>query len=265
MLFIKLILLGFIAGLHAACYGAYKDSPFERFKIIRYFREIALATSLAVIFFIFFPFIYSQSFTIFFLFVLAWSRIITEAYKQFIRVEPQDNYLIPSQVHFFRTIVQKKSLRLLLALLVGLIFLPIYLFAKIISNSFSNSLSGLFIGALSGIATALGGGYKDGSFQGFILLKFFRSPFFGAIGGFLLSNFTNSLPLLFFGSIGFERMISECYKGFLKSGYSPGKFNLKTAPYPEYFQKRKLLIGPYVVTWVIFILLFIYEYINLSF
>jgi hypothetical protein len=259
------MLLGFLAGLHAACYGAYKDSPFERFKIIRYLREIALATSLAVIFFILFPFIYSQSFTIFFLVVLAWSRIITEVYKLFIRVEPQDNYLIPSQVHFFRTVVQKKSLRLLLALFAGLILLIIYLFAKVTSNLFSNNISGLFIGALSGIATAFGGGYKDGLFQGFLLLKFFRSPFFGAIGGFLLSNFTNSLPLLFFGAIGFERMISECYKGFLKSGYSPGKFNLKTAPHPEYFQKRKFLIGPYVVTWIVFISLFIYEYINLSF
>lgn len=39
--------LGLTAGLHAALYGAYKDSPHESFLLRRFVRELLIASSVA--------------------------------------------------------------------------------------------------------------------------------------------------------------------------------------------------------------------------
>jgi len=36
------LFLALVAGIHVACYGAYKDSPYEGFKLIRFFREFLI-------------------------------------------------------------------------------------------------------------------------------------------------------------------------------------------------------------------------------
>jgi len=253
------LISGLFAGLHAACYGAYKDSPYERFKVIRFFREMLLATTIAIIFSALISFNQVPK-TIFFLITLAWSRIITEAYKLFIRTESQKNYLIPSQIHFFRKIVQKRMARFLFGFFIACIFAGLLLISFTITKYISFQwLKGMLVGLIAGLGTASGGGYKDGFFEGFYIRKFFRSPIIGALSGLILVFFTNSPYLLFFSSIGLERMVVECYKGFFKPKYFPGKFNYKTAPYPEYFQKRKIILIPYLGTWVFFIYLFINE------
>jgi hypothetical protein len=38
------LLLAMTAGIHAACYGAYKDAPYEFFRLKRFIREIIIAT-----------------------------------------------------------------------------------------------------------------------------------------------------------------------------------------------------------------------------
>lgn len=110
------LFLGSVTGLHVACYGAYKDSPHERFKLLRFIREIILATIIAATTWKIFPEYRLLPAFLFFLFVLAWSRIVTEAYKLFVRTEPQN-------------------------------------------------------GLLAGMATAVGGGYKDGLFEGLSTLS----------------------------------------------------------------------------------------------
>ena len=179
--------LGSVAGLHAACYGAYKDSPYERFKPLRFVREIVIATVIAVAVWQLLPEYRLLPLFLFFLFVLAWSRIITEAYKLFVRVEPQSQYLIPSQVHLWRRIINSRIERLILGVAVGL---GLYLFwygSQKIYQSLSLSYSAAIIGLLAGIATALGGGYKDGLFEGFFWRKFIRSPFIGTLAGATIS------------------------------------------------------------------------------
>lgn len=180
--------IGSIAGLHAACYGAYKDSPHETFIWQRFIREIIIATVIAAFIRTMFPtHAATLSLPVFFLVVLAWSRIVTESYKLFIRSESQERYLIPSQVHLWRHVVSSRPARILLGILAGIFLWSMFSLASMVSKHLSLLTSGIVIGLVTGLATALGGGYKDGLFEGFSPRKFVRSPLIGAFGGFLLS------------------------------------------------------------------------------
>jgi len=252
--------IGTIISFHVASYGAYKDSPYERFQIVRYIREILLGTFIAGILYIFFPQLINSGFVVFFLVVLAVSRILTEGYKLFIRVESQEAFLIPTQMHWFRTVVKDRIKRILLGLLLLSILIVFIAAAYLVSYVVHSAMIlGAIVGLLSGTATAMGGGYKDGYYEGFIWNKFFRSPIVGASCGLLLSFFTVSPIALFLGAVGLERMIVEGYKAFLKPNYFPGKFKNMTPAYPEYVQKRKLLLIPYLSTWIVFLAIFLTE------
>lgn len=254
---ILLAFLGIIAGVHAASYGAYKDSPYESFIAIRFYREILIGLSVSLIL-IALGIIDSASYVVCFLVILALSRAVTEFYKLFIRVEDQSKFLIPTQVHFFKKVVDNKAARILIGLFCIIFYLGIILMASSASPYLSTPEKGAFIGFIVGLAIALGGGYKDGFYEGFQPRKFARSPIIGLIGGIVVSFSTGNILLILLGTIGFERMIVELYKGFLKGGYSPGKFKQEKPKHPEWFQKRKKFIVSYVLTWIIFFgLLFI--------
>src|SRR5512136_2279565 len=107
------ILVGLAAGLHAALYGAYKDSPQESFLLRRFLRELVFATIIAS-FLVMFHVSEDQNLFIIYLSVFALSRIATEFWKLFIRVEPQKDYRIPTQIHWFRDVVHNPLARLLL-------------------------------------------------------------------------------------------------------------------------------------------------------
>lgn len=253
-----ILILGGVAGLHAACYGAYKDSPYETFKLTRFIREIVIGIFSALL--VLLVALRSQPIdvirpVILFLTFLACSRIITESYKLFIRVESQQIYKIPSMVHVFRTVLTSRSQRIFIALSLCIVLIFTAVLASIIYRIFPRHISGVFIGLLIGILTGIGGAYKDGFFEGFDIRKFFRSPTIGAVSGFLLSFITDHPVFLFLASSGLERMVVEFYKGFIKAKYVPGKFKFTKAQYPEYFTKRKRLILPYAATWFIFLLL----------
>jgi hypothetical protein len=251
-----IIFLGLIAGIHAASYGAYKDSPYESFIYIRFFRELLFAffASFALLSF---NLVSQENYLVIFLVILSVSRLLTEFYKLFIRTEDQSNYLIPTQFHFFKKVINNPALRLLVGLFCTLIILLIIITGNNIINLINMRLSGAIIGFLTGLATAIGGGYKDGLFEGFEKIKFFRSPIIGMLGGVIISFLTNNVILIVLGAIGFERMLVEFYKGFLKKGYSPGKFKSKKAKYIEWVNRRKIFLYSYVATWVIIIILII--------
>jgi len=247
-----------LAGLHAACYGAYKDSPYEKFILSRFFREIIIGT-LSSLFVLLFIKTNGISFVILFLSFVACSRIFTETYKQFIRQEPQHIYKIPSMVHIFRIIPTSRLKRLILGILAFTTFILLIASALKIYNFLPPSISGPFLGLFTGLITGVGGAYKDGFFEGFELRKFFRSPTLGLLSGFLLSFFAHTPLFLLLATWGLERMVVEFYKGFIKSKYVPGKFNFTKARYPQFFKKRKKIIPIYVSTWVFLIALFLVE------
>ena len=86
---ISLLGLGILAGLHGALYGAYKDSPHESFLFRRFLREVAFALSGALALPVILPSVSHQSAFTVYLTLFALTRIVTEFWKLFLRVEPQ--------------------------------------------------------------------------------------------------------------------------------------------------------------------------------
>ena len=91
--------VGLAAGLHGALYGAYKDSPHESFLLRRFLREIAIALTVSLGLATLYPAARSQSAFVLYLSVFALTRIVTEFWKLFVRVEPQEEFRIPTQIH----------------------------------------------------------------------------------------------------------------------------------------------------------------------
>jgi len=106
------VAIGLAAGLHAALYGAYKDSPHESFLTRRFIRELVFATSIAG-FLAGFHLSDGQTPFVIYLSVFALARIATEFWKLFVRVEPQEGYRIPTQIHWVKGVVQNPLIRLM--------------------------------------------------------------------------------------------------------------------------------------------------------
>jgi hypothetical protein len=101
MFTMTILLIGLAAGLHAASYGAYKDSPHESFLLRRFVRELVISVVTAAVLAVF-GFCDGQGFFVIYLSVFALARIATEFWKLFVRIEPQEEYRIPTQIHWVR-------------------------------------------------------------------------------------------------------------------------------------------------------------------
>jgi hypothetical protein len=243
------VLLALAAGLHAALYGAWKDSPHENFRPTRFWRELALA-AIAGLFLcrvdhLEDPFIVMLS-------AFAVTRITTEFYKLFLRREAQEAYRIPTQVHIAKRVVRGPA-RVVLGLMWLAAIYGLYALLKNFPDTTSPHIVGPVAGLLFGGSLAVGGAYKDGYIEGFKWRKFIKSPMSGAIGGLLVSFHTSQLEFLVLGTIALERMINELVYKLMKPGYIPGKFRLQAPPYPEWFHRRRLLLLPYALTWALVI------------
>lgn len=88
--------VGLAAGLHGALYGAYKDSPHESFLLRCFVREIAIALTVALGLALLHESASGESLFVLYVSIFALTRTATEFWKLFVRVEPQDDYRIPS-------------------------------------------------------------------------------------------------------------------------------------------------------------------------
>src|SRR3989338_845003 len=160
------LLIGAVAGLHASCYGAYKDSPYEPFRLRLFVREILIAAGVALALSIT-RLVPEAPAGVLFLAVLAISRAMFETYKLFIRVEPQQRYKIPSMAHMFRRVITSRRQRIFFGMVFyGLLFIT-YLSSSFIFNKVPLHVGGLVLGIAIGGLMAIGGAYKDGFFEGF--------------------------------------------------------------------------------------------------
>lgn len=253
--------VGAISGLYSACWGAYKDSPFEKFQFKKFVRSIVVGFILGILlhYFLTFNDILNINLGVFFLVVMTFERLFTESLKAFIRNEKQDKYKIPSKLHVFGKTVESKFFRLLIGLIfISLVFASFYLLPLLNINFSNNLIAGTFLGALAGLlGSAAGGAWKDAPIEGFNPIKFFRSPLVGAICGALLSFYTNNYSLLFFASIGGERMVVEFYKTFILKSI-PGKFSATKPKYIDWVTKRKKFIIPYTISCFVFMILLVF-------
>lgn len=249
---VALLWLGLMAGLHGASYGAYKDSPHESFLERRFWREIsiALCVSLAV----------SQwerasgeSWFILFVTIFALTRIVTEFWKLFVRTEPQNDYRIPTQFHWLKSVVDPLWIRLLVG--AGFLAAPygIYCLFTLLPTEWPSLMRGVLIGLGFGAAEAIAGAYKDGSVEGFSLEKFFKSPLSCAIGGAIASQHTSATAFLMLAAYGSSRMFLELFFKILRPGYAPGKFRSTIGDFPEWRARRKYFLVPYGVTWLLWL------------
>jgi hypothetical protein len=247
--------IGLAAGFHAALYGAYKDSPHESFLMRRFVRELAIATAAALVLALLgvaegeTPFVLYVS-------VFALSRIATEFWKLFVRVEPQVDFRIPTQFHGMGRVIHDPLVRLLW----GIGFLAsIYWLGRLFGFLTEGSpawVQGLVSGGGIGLALASCGAYKDGIIEGFYLRKFLKSPIFGALAGLIASVHTASPAFLLLCAIGGERMFNELLFKILVRGYVPGKFRSMTGPFQAWMSRRRYFLPPYAMTWALGVALF---------
>lgn len=246
--------LGILAGLHAATYGAYKDSPHESFLLRRFIRELVIATSVAVVIAAF-DLARGQSSFVIYLSIFAVARIITEFWKLFLRVEPQADFRIPTQIHCVTGVIHNPIVRLLMGFgFVGSIYGCFCLF-KMLPADLPAAARGAIVGAGIGFAEAIAGAYKDGAIEGFSLRKFVKSPIFGMLGGIIASGHTESAAFLLLASIGTMRMLLELLFKILVSDYVPGKFRSMTARFPVWASRRGYFLLPYTATWMFYLVL----------
>jgi hypothetical protein len=245
--------LSWAAGLHAALLGAWKDSPFESFKPASFCRELVIATcvglALSRVDHLASPFlIFLSAFTL--------SRIVTEFYKMFVRNDRQDIYRIPTQVHWVGAVLSRP---VRFALGIGWLsaIYGLYCLLRLLPPQWSPTLVGPAVGLTFGTALAIGGGYKDGSVTRFYVHKFVRSPINGAIGGLIVSLHGGGLRFFVLSAIACERMLTELFFKVLRPGYVGGHFKSVEPAFPEWMERRRIFVAPYVMTWLLFIALWV--------
>jgi hypothetical protein len=246
--------LGLLAGLHAASYGAYKDSPHESFLLRRFVRELLFASVLSVGLAAA-GLSNGQSPFVIYLSAFALSRIATEFWKLFVRVEPQGEYRIPTQIHWVKGVVHNPIIRLLLGFGFLASIYGIYCLAKVLPAAWPIPMRGLVVGLSIGICEGIAGAYKDGSIEGFYWHKFAKSPTFGALGGLIASGHTDDPGFLLLAAIGSMRMFLELLFKMVVPDYAPGKFRSMTGPFTEWMTRRRHFLLPYVATWALYIVL----------
>lgn len=251
-----IIAIGFVAGLHAALYGAYKDSPHESFLLRRFLRELVFSTGVAGVLAVAHLSDHETPFIVY-LSVFALARILTEFWKLFLRVEPQEEYRIPTQIHWVKGVVHNPLIRLLFgAGFLGGIY-GCYRLFRLLPMSLPWPVIGLIIGCGIGVAEAIAGAYKDGTIEGFSFRKFLKSPTFGALGGFIASFHTSNQAFLLLAAIGSMRMFNELLFKMLVRDYTPGKFKSLVGPFQHWMTLRRHFLMPYAATWVVYLVLFV--------
>jgi len=247
--------LGTIAGLHGALYGAYKDTPHESFLPRRFMREMAFALAAAVALPFALPAAHQQSAFTVYLALFAVTRIVTEFWKLFLRVEPQGGFRIPTQMHCVVGVVHNPLLRFLLGVGFLASIYGCYAAFRLIPSWIPSPLHGVLVGLGIGTAEAIAGGYKDGTIEGFSWFKFFKSPVFGTIGGVIASGHTADAAFLLLATIGSMRMFLELLFKMLVTDYAPGKFRAMIGPFTSWYSHRRHFVVPYALTWLVYLIL----------
>jgi hypothetical protein len=250
------VAIGLTAGLHGALYGAYKDSPHESFLLRRFVRELVFAGGVSILLAAL-NLTNEESLFIVYLSVFALARILTEFWKLFLRVEPQEEYRIPTQIHWVKGVVHNPAIRLLMGMGFLASIYGCYRLFHLLPDGLPWLATGVMVGGGIGLTEAIAGAYKDGTIEGFSFKKFLKSPTFGALGGLIASFHTMNLAFLLLAAIGSMRMFNELFFKMIVRDYAPGKFKSMIGPYQEWMTKRRQFLLPYSLTWLLYIVLFI--------
>jgi hypothetical protein len=254
MIVLPAALVGLLAGVHAATWGMYKDSPHEGFSLRKYVRSPILGAILGPLL--------SQvtgldptrapGFVVLFGVVYATERALAEIYKTFLREEDQSKYFIPMQFHVLGTVVRSRAARLTAGLLYTALLLGLMGFVAYLGRTSTSSQSGWILpllGGLGGWISAFGGAWKDAPSEGFQILKFFRSPALASLFALGLAGFTGNLLLVTLAATGYTIASTETYKTFFFPSRPRGKFAGMPVRYPEMLVRRHRFAVLYASIW----------------
>ncbi|MEO7352325.1 MAG: hypothetical protein ABIR34_11350 [Marmoricola sp.] len=222
------VLLAVLTGAHAATWGAFKDSPFEGFKIVSFVRSIVLAVVAAAVLATTTDLERTLSPIVLLGVFYAIERLATELWKSFLREDDQDAYTIPMRVAVLGRPVDGRFPRYVtgLVVLAGVVVLACTA-ARLQPTDGGPLWLLVLIGGVGGWLTAMGGAWKDAPVEGFSGWKFLRSPAVATAWTMMLLPFTQGWVAMSVAAAGLSVLSIETYKTFLTGGRPPGKFDGK--------------------------------------
>jgi hypothetical protein len=219
--------VGALTGLHASTWGAFKDSPFEGFRLTSFTRSIVLGVMSGLLVSLAGAVRPASGVLVAVGVCYTAERLVTEWWKTILREDFQGAYAIPMRLAVRGRPVDARLTRYAVGAVIVLGFVVAYLVASRLSvHSPQASYEAALLVGLGGWLTAFGGAWKDAPVEGFQLVKFFRSPVVATVWGYVLLAFTTDLPSLILGAGGLSVATIETYKTFLAGG-PPGKFATK--------------------------------------
>jgi len=233
-----LAVVGALTGLHAATWGAFKDSPFEGFRRTSFVRSIGLGVVCGLL--VGWAGVFHASSGVLVAVGLCYTaeRLATEWWKTILREDPQSAYSIPMRLAVRGRPVDARLPRYAVGATVVLGLVAAYLVASSLNAHLPAAWwSATLIVGVGGWFTAFGGAWKDAPVEGFQLAKFFRSPVVATVWGCALLPFTTDLPVLILAAGGLSVATIETYKTFLAGG-PPGKFAGKPVRFGPDFARR---------------------------
>jgi hypothetical protein len=216
-----LILLGGLTGLHAATWGAFKDTPFEGFRRHSFARSIVLGAAVALALGSSHP----REQTLVLLGLLyAGERLVTEWWKSFVREDSQAAYAIPMRLAIGGRPVDARLPRYASGAIVVVLIVLSALIVRPLRPEELPAWAAVLAGGLGGWLTAVGGAWKDAPVEGFSGWKFLRSPAVATCWSAVLAPLADNLWVLAVAAGGLSVLVIETYKTFLTGGRPPGKF-----------------------------------------
>jgi len=218
--------IGLLVGLHIASWGAYKDAPYEGFRLISYLRSVLLAAAVAILITVLAPEL-ATNIVVLVGAVYAIERLATEWWKSILREQDQTRYTIPMRLAFGGQPVNHNGIRYTAGAVLGSGTIAALLELNTLQHGLRPLpalLVILTVGSAGGWATAAGGAWKDAPIEGFSGWKFLRSPAVATAWAMLIFFLANNWVALLLASSGFAVASIETYKTFLTGGRPPGKF-----------------------------------------
>jgi hypothetical protein len=216
--------LGCLTGLHAATWGAFKDSPFEGFKPRSFVRSVVLGVGTGGALAVTTRADSTESIVVLVGLLYAGERLATEWWKTFVREDPQSAYSIPMRLAVLGRPVDARLPRYAAGLTAAVGLVLLCGLVQSMSRAQAPLWADVLAGSVSGWLIAAGGAWKDAPVEGFSGWKFLRSPVVVTAWVCVLLPATHSWLLLALAGGGLSVVTIETYKTFLTGGRPPGKF-----------------------------------------
>jgi len=255
LFFLSFLTSGFFAALIVISWQCYKDPPWEGFSWIKLSRTFITAFFVAVLLYALTikHIIHEQNFGIIMLTIMGIERSLGEVYKGFFKKKHEEYMLV---FKHYGLGLNERSAKIVVGIAISVVIIGILIVFGILPDKIASAIADTFLarvlfGFLGGLSVALGGAFKDTTFEKFNPLKFMRSPFIGLLGGVVFYYFASTNQLLIIAGIGFERLFVDYYKTIIKKGVR-GIFAGKKPAYPEWLEKRRIFVYTYLLGFLYF-------------